>query len=177
MAGDFRALARRRGRLHLHCERSAFAFSDLQPEGTRTLGLRHHESMRTPRLQPCCSPRSRRVMLGSFCPRAGASSSSCARSWTPRASLTSTVASVWIKLRHADEPRSAPSSWIAVAVAHPNRATKIVPLFSGNCTRWTRNSTSREVDAEIGVSHGGHATATGARSSASSAAVRVTAAS
>ena len=39
MAGDFRALARRRGRLHLHCERSAFALSDLQPEGTRTLGL------------------------------------------------------------------------------------------------------------------------------------------
>jgi hypothetical protein len=62
-------------------------------------------------------------------------------------------------------------------VRHPNRATEIAPLISGNCTRWTRNSTSREVDAAIGVSHGGHATATGARSSASSSAVRATAAS
>jgi hypothetical protein len=34
-----------------------------------------------------------------FCPRAGPSLSSCARSWTPRASLTSTVASVCVKLR------------------------------------------------------------------------------
>ena len=64
-----------------------------------------------------------------------------------------------------------------LTVAYPNRATEIAPLISGNCTRWTRNSTSREVDAPIGVSHGGHVTATGARSSASSSAVRVTAAS
>ena len=34
-----------------------------------------------------------------------------------------------------DEPRTAPSSWIALAVAHPNRATEIIPLISGNCTR------------------------------------------
>jgi hypothetical protein len=32
-------------------------------------------------------------------------------------------------------PRTTASSWIALAVAHPNRATDIVPLFSGNCTR------------------------------------------
>jgi hypothetical protein len=29
-----------------------------------------------------------------------------------------------------------PSSWIAfTAVVHPNRATRIIPLFSGNCAR------------------------------------------
>ena len=43
--------------------------------------------------------------------------------------------SVWVKLRRADEPRTAPSSWVALTVAHPNRATKIVPLISGNPTR------------------------------------------
>jgi hypothetical protein len=32
-------------------------------------------------------------------------------------------------------PRTAPSSWIALAVAHPNRATETVPLISGNRTR------------------------------------------
>jgi hypothetical protein len=40
-----------------------------------------------------------------------------------------------------------------------------------------RNSTSREVEAAMEVSHGGHMTATGARSSASTFAVKATPAS
>ena len=32
-------------------------------------------------------------------------------------------------------PRTTLRPWIALAVAHPNRATKIIPLFSGNCAR------------------------------------------
>jgi hypothetical protein len=74
-------------------------------------------------------------------------------------------------------PITVSSASTTLAVAYPNRATEIAPLISGKCTRWTRNSTSREAEAAIGVSHGVHATATGARSSASSSAVRATAAS
>jgi hypothetical protein len=48
-------------------------------------------------------------------------------------------------------------------------------LFPPNNPRWMRSSTSREVEAAIGVSHGRHATTTGSRSSASSSAVRPTA--
>jgi hypothetical protein len=39
VAGDLRALARRRRRLRLRRERPASALSDLQPEGTRALDL------------------------------------------------------------------------------------------------------------------------------------------
>jgi hypothetical protein len=48
----------------------------------------HRKTMRTPRLQPCCSRRSRRVMLGFSCGRAGPSSSRCARSRTLGLRLT-----------------------------------------------------------------------------------------
>jgi hypothetical protein len=114
-----------------------------------------------------CSPRLRRVSASwSFTSR-------CTRLWTPRASLNGT--SLW----SGSGSGAAESAFLLnrLAVSHPNRASEIIPLFSGNCTRWTRNSTSREVDAAMGVSHGVHATATGARSSASTSAVRATAAS
>ena len=78
-----------------------------------------------------CSPRSRRVMLGSFSPRAGPSSSSCARLWTPWASLASTVASVWIKLRRARRTadRAAPgSSWRLLTQSEQPRSS---PSFQG----------------------------------------------
>ena len=46
-----------------------------------------------------------------------------------------------LHIRHIASPEigldrsTAPSSWIALAVAHPNRATEIIPLISGNCAR------------------------------------------
>jgi hypothetical protein len=70
-----------------------------------------------------------------FCPRAGPSLSSCARSWTPRASLTSTVASS--ESGSGSGAAATVSAFLLnrLAVAHPNRATEIIPLFSGNCAR------------------------------------------
>jgi hypothetical protein len=43
-----------------------------------------------------------------------------------------------LRLRQAParhEPRNRAVLLIALAVAHPNRATEIIPLISGNCTR------------------------------------------
>jgi hypothetical protein len=39
---DLRAVAHRRVRLHLHCERPAFRLPDLQSEGARAFGLTTH---------------------------------------------------------------------------------------------------------------------------------------
>jgi hypothetical protein len=76
--------------------------------------------------------------------------------------------------RHLVERRAPAGS---LTVAHPNRATDIIPLFPPNSSGCIRNRTSREVEAAIGVSHGEHAMSIGARSSASCAAVKATAAS
>jgi hypothetical protein len=130
---DLRAVAHRRGRLHLHCERPAFRPPELQSEGARAFGFTTHTNHVDSRIATLllASVAARDVWLfladEQALPRAGARAHG-----RPGLRLTARSPSSGSSSGAAT---SADRVWIALAVAHPNRATETVPLISGNSTR------------------------------------------
>ena len=101
--------------------------------------------------------------LAPFVPERAPRPSSCARLWTPPASLSGTR----FRPGSGSGSGAAESALLLNRLQRfpaPNRLTEIIPLISGNCSSGAELATARpsEVDAAIGVSHGVHATATGA---------------
>jgi hypothetical protein len=79
------------------------------------------------------SPRSRREMRGSFWSPAGVEQLRASMDASGFAYQHSRLR-LRQGFRATDEPRNS-AVGMALAVAHPNRLTEIVPLFSGNCAR------------------------------------------
>jgi hypothetical protein len=133
----------RRSRAHLgkipFCPSPAMCQKDAEGDGwDHTFEVRRarKREAKAARSGNCaCSPRLRRVMLGSCCPRAGphrVGVRAYGRLGLGLAAHRLRLAG----LRRGSDRGPAPSSAIAfTAVAQPNRATEIVALFSGNCTR------------------------------------------
>ena len=82
-----------------------------------------------------CSPRLRRVTLGLFLSTSGAFVEQRVRAYGRLGLRLPAHRFVLLSSGAVANGGPTPFSWVALTVAHPNRATKIIPLFSGNWTR------------------------------------------